>query len=172
MKIVLLVLFALIAGTIAHGDEPELITITSSNLYPEGIEWTEELNFLVSSTSFGTVYKVNDQGGLTPFVTNSVLVGSVGLHVDGDRLLIANTDVTKAFAGNNVGFLGGLVIADLATGNVTNSWDFSGVGNTAYPQMINDLVADSNGNIYATDSLRSQIIKVSTAGVVSQFLTS
>jgi len=150
--------------------QPNVIVMNQPGLFPEGIEYSPTLGFLVSSTSLGTVYRVNDSGALTPLVQNSsVLVGSIGIQVDSNRneLLICNSN-TSVFSGNTQGFLAGFVRANLTSGRIINALNLSSFP-TAGRHFANDVIMDKDGNAYVTDSFGLQVWKITPSGNASVF---
>ncbi|MBK8020781.1 MAG: SMP-30/gluconolactonase/LRE family protein [Chloroflexi bacterium] len=137
---------------------PDQVTILHEGLFPEGIEY-DSLNgyFLVSSTSEGTVYRVDDDGNETPFVEDERIPSSLGLEIDeaNSRLLVAATDMTRE------GYLG---IYDLDTGEPIRWVDFGPLLPTDPERFVNDVAVDSQGNAYVTDSFAGVIYRVDPLG--------
>ena len=133
-----------------------VLRINQNNLHPEGIEYSKQHGFLVSSRQ-GTVYKVDSEGNLYPFVVHDRFQSTLGLHIDAKRnlLLIANSN-------------GSLVEADLSTGKVTREVDLSKVGAVGN-KFANDVTSDKDGNVYITDGYHAQIYKVTPDGTATVF---
>jgi sugar lactone lactonase YvrE len=141
---------------------PDLITFHSPNLQPEGLEYDEVRGrFVVGSTTQGTIHTVDDNGNLEVLVANPGVAGTLGIHIDGDRDLL--------FAAASVGpGMAGMGVYDLATGDVIRVVDISEVF-TAGQQLANDVVVDSFGAAYVTDTVSNGVYTIDAAGVVSEF---
>jgi sugar lactone lactonase YvrE len=149
---------------------PELVTIVSPGLYPEGIEYDEVGGrFLVGSLGNGTVTAVSDDGTLTTLIDEVGMTSSIGLHIDrfNSRLLVAYAD-PGVFLGRTDGeaWLG---IYDLATGQKHHLIDLS----EFHPDerhFANDVTADADGNVYVTDSFSPVVYRVHPDGTPEVFL--
>lgn len=147
--------------TFAQEDDmtlPERVTVSHEGLFPEGVEYDGANNrFLVSSTSEGTVYAVDDEGTLTPFIEDERIPSSVGLEVDEDnnRLLVVATDMQR------LGFLG---IYDLTSGENLAFVDFRPLLPSDPEHFTNDVAVDSQGFAYVTDSYAGVIYRVDPQG--------
>ena len=78
-------------GATAEGQ----ITFHAETVYPESVTWSaKQQRFFVSSVREGTVGKVTQNGGYTPFIRDDRLVSTVGLLVDDSRdtLWVTNSD--------------------------------------------------------------------------------
>lgn len=93
----LLVLILPMGVALAQSDTlPEVIEMQRPGFTPEGVEWdAERERFLVGSLIEGTIFAVDDDGTLTPWIEDDELLSSVGIEVDAerDRLLVANSEV-------------------------------------------------------------------------------
>jgi hypothetical protein len=112
--------------------------------------WSSKTGTLLSSTGFGTIFKVNDDGTTTSFATDSRLKSTIGLHIDDTRneLLVCNT--------------GSFVRCDLDTGAIKAFVDLSNLRRPDYNGTIfpNDVVNDAQGNAYVTDSRGGVVWKI------------
>ncbi len=157
------------AGGAQAAPGPDTVRAAVEGLYPEGIEWdSAHGRFLLSSLSHGTVTAVTDDGTSTTLVDDSASVSSVGLQVDGDRLLVASSDIRAAFDSTARGraLLG---IYDLGSGRRIHLVDLGSL----YPagrHFANDIAVDSAGNAYITDSLSPVIYRVTPDGEASIFV--
>ena len=149
---------------------PDLINVTITNLFPEGIEWNGLINkFLLSSGTFGTVYSVDDLGGSNGFVNDSRLIGSFGIELDTRRelLYIANTNrsaLSRQGGSYSAGKVqGSLIVANARTGSVVSETDLTSLAKNSDPSsmFINDLTADpATGDVYTTDTTAGRIYKI------------
>ena len=171
----LVVTFALLSvlPTIsAQQDElPDLILVERAKFFPEGIEWdAERERFLLSSTTEGTVFAVTDDGTVTPLIEDEDLIGSAGIHIDGerDRLLVTDNDLSVMLEPEAEG-RGAIGVYDMSTGErliFANLRDLRPSG----AQLVNDVTVDADGNIYGTESLAPIIYQVDLDGNASIFL--
>ena len=78
----------------------EVITAERGGFIPEGIEYDQANGrFLTGSLAEGTIFEIERDGSVVPFIRDAELVSSVGIEADEprDRLLVANSD-RAAFA--------------------------------------------------------------------------
>ena len=102
---------------IADGDAPppaaaararrkaSVITAERGGFIPEGIEYDQANGrFLTGSLAEGTIFEIERDGSVVPFIRDAELVSSVGIEADEprDRLLVANSD-RAAFGGDAAG---------------------------------------------------------------------
>ena len=134
MNQTVLIAFALFLGIAVA---QSVIQLKQDNIQTERIEYSTQHGFLVSSKE-GTVYKVDDEGNVYPFVVHDSFKTSLGLHVDAKRnlLLIANSN-------------GSLIEADLITGKVTREVKLTKVGSVGHNKYINDVTCDDDGKFYS-----------------------
>src|SRR5215213_1773212 len=89
----ILLIFTLFMGLVFAQTLSEKMIIQRPGLDPECIEYdAAHERFLLGSLSEGTIFEVTDDGTITPFIEDEDLVSSVGIEVDGDRLLVTNSD--------------------------------------------------------------------------------
>ncbi len=143
---------------------PDLITFDSLNLQPEGVEYDVDGQvFVVGSATRGSIHTVDDEGNLSVLVADPGLVTTLGLRVDRERnrLLAAGS---FAEAGRI-----GLGIYDLATGEAIRIVDISAAveGPTG---LANDVVIDSAGTAYVTDTTGGAVYAVDVDGNVETVL--
>ncbi len=170
--ITLFVLLSILPTFSAQQDErPDIILAERANMFPEGIEWdAESEQFLLSSLTEGTVFAVNDDGTVTPFIEDEVLIGSGGIHIDPerDRLLVAVGD-PAVIADPEAEGQGAIGIYDLNTGehlHFANLRDLRPSGK----QLVNDVTVDADGNVYGTESFAPVIYQVDPDSNASIFL--
>jgi sugar lactone lactonase YvrE len=153
-------------------ETPATITFAEAGTIPEGIEYDAKNNrFLVGSLSKGTVFVVNNDGSLTPFIQDPDLKSSVGIEVDEerDRLLVANSD-SAAFSGKSAG-QAKLGIYKLDSGERVAMIDLAAAGpKDAKVHFANDLTVGEDGSVYVTDSFARVIYKVDPSNNVSVLL--
>lgn len=153
-------------------DLPETIVVEKEALYPEGIAWdTAHNQFLVSSMKEGSVYTVQDDGTYALLIQDESLISSVGVHIDGERVLVANGDagVSLHTTQDTFGHTAGLGIYDLNTGEQLGYYDLASFLPDA-EHFGNDVAVDDAGNAYVTDSFASAIYRVTPEGEASVWL--
>lgn len=144
---------------------PDLITVQQPGLMPEGIAY-DPVNdtLLIGSLSQGTIFRVADDGTLTPLTDSDNLAISVGLEVDAgrNRVLAAATGASQ-----NGAFVGAY---DLTTGEELFYTDLGALVEDGENFFANDLAVDADGNAYITDSAAGIIYSVDVDGNPSIFL--
>ncbi len=151
---------------------PDLILANNPGMHPEGIEWDDNSQrFLVGSLTMGSVFAVDDDGTVTPFVeSDNLSAGSVGIHIDkySNRLLVAHSNLFSLIDPQVPSFAQ-LGIYDLYTGEELNFVDMTGL----FPggsYFANDVTTDYFGNAYVTDFLSPVIYKVDSDGNAEVFV--
>jgi sugar lactone lactonase YvrE len=175
----LLFIVVAIVATVTLAATPNRITFQSKNLFPEGLEYHQDLNaFLVSSVGNGQVWKVNDKGEVSAFINDTRLDArsSIGLHINHktNQLLVAVSNSSAAYLGQVEYAKVALVKADLQTGAIQQFIDLTSVSLPDYKGALfaNDLVSDENGNTYITESFGGFIWKVDSNNVPSVLVSS
>jgi hypothetical protein len=114
----------------------------------------------VGSRTEGTIHTVDDAGSIEVLVASPGLSATLGLQIDGDRLLAAG-----AIGASGIG----LGIYDLNSGVVLRVVD---LGDVAGPggHLANDVAVDHDGNAYVTDTLGAVIYRVTPGGDASRFV--
>jgi len=152
-----------LAGCPAEVSGPDLIVVDRLNLQPEGIEYDRARGrFLVGSRTSGVIHAVDDAGAITAVVAESGLGGMLGLHIDRprDRLLAAGV-----LAGTTNAALGIYALGSGAPLHVVDLAPLAGAG----AHLLNDVVTDSEGNAYVTDTFSPMIYRVDRDGAASIF---
>jgi sugar lactone lactonase YvrE len=102
---------------------------------------------------------------MTPFITDSALVSSVGIEVDEprDRLLVGNAD-RAVFDGPGAG-IAGLGVYRLSTGERIAMVDLGAVSGAAADSTVftNDVTVAPDGTAYVTDTRMNLIYRVDPA---------
>ena len=154
----------------------KVITMQRGGFIPEGVEYDQaNRRFLTGSLVEGSILEIHDDGRVTPFITDPLLVSSVGIEVDEprDRLLVANSD-RAAFQPGNAG-QAKLGVYNLTTGERLAMVDLAAAPGSpadATQHFANDLTVDADGNVYLTDTMTGVIYKVGTdyqASVLHRF---
>ncbi|WP_119065606.1 SMP-30/gluconolactonase/LRE family protein [Aggregatilinea lenta] len=162
-----------VPGALAQGGEaPEQVVVEHAGLFPEGIEWDAARGqFLLGSIAEGTIFSVQDDGTIAPFIENDQLMASIGLHIDpaADRLLVANNNPAVFQGPVTDGPVATLMAFDLESGEELFYADFSDLVEGGQ-HFANDVTVDADGNAYVTDSFAPVIFKVTPDGTPSVFL--
>ncbi len=142
----------------------KVIVAKRSGFIPEGIEYDQANHrFLTGSLAEGTIFRVGEDGAVTPFATDPALVSSVGIEVDEprDRLLVCNSDRSALQSGKpGQAKLG---VYSLTTGERLAMVDLAaaiGEPKDSPAYFANDLTVDNDGNVYVTDTRMNVIYRV------------
>jgi sugar lactone lactonase YvrE len=142
----------------------EVIVAERGGFIPEGIEYDQANGrFLTGSLAEGTIFEIERDGSVVPFITDAELVSSVGIEADEprDRLLVANSD-RSVFQPGNVG-QAKLGVYNLTTGEKLAMVDLAAViGTPSDPPayFANDVTVDGEGNAYVTDTRMNVVYRV------------
>ncbi len=142
----------------------EMIATARGGFIPEGVEYDQANGrFLTGSLAEGTIFTIGKDGSVTPFITDPMLVSSVGIEVDEprDRLLVSNSD-RSVFQPGNVG-QAKLGVYSLTTGERIAMVDLAAViGTPTEPAayFANDVTVDPEGNAYVTDTRQGVVYRV------------
>lgn len=140
----------------------DVITAERGGFIPEGIEYDEDNGrFLTGSLAEGTIFVIERDGRVVPFVEDDELVSSVGIEVDEDRdrLLVANSN-SAVFADQNATGHAKLGVYHLMTGERLAMVDLGATVGGSARHFANDVTVDGEGNAYVTDSFANAIYRV------------
>ncbi len=148
------------------------ITFQAEDAYPEGIAYDSTQNvYYVSSARLGNIGKVSPEGVYTVLHADTTLKSTYGLkiHPDGKRLFacVGDANYSKFTSPETRKKMIRLISIDLATGKRLTDTDLSGL--LPGKHFGNDLIFDSQGNAYVTDSYAHAIYKVPAQGNPSVF---
>ncbi|MEO9484739.1 MAG: SMP-30/gluconolactonase/LRE family protein [Ekhidna sp.] len=131
-------------------------TISERDLLPESVGYDDQTKtFYVGSTRKGTIVKIDKEGKQSTFIESGAF-GQwmiIGIKVDSERNELW---FCSSGGGNLIGYLkkdetegrpAGIFKVDLATGKLKKKYTLETEGEVHF---FNDLVIDSNGNVYAT----------------------
>ena len=154
---------------------PDNILANSLGLYPEGIAFdTEEQVFYLSSIRKGKVVKSDLEGNVEVFVQDDKLRSVLGLSLNPQTRQLAICNADPGFAENsaqeNPPTLANVLVYDLATGQELADYDLSTLTPEGQAHLVNDVVFDAAGNLYATDSFTPAIYKITPQGEQSILL--
>lgn len=140
-----------------------VITVERGGFIPEGIEYDQANGrFLTGSLAEGTIFEIERDGSVVPFIRDAELVSSVGIEADEprDRLLVANSD--RAVFGGTAAGHAKLGVYRLTTGERLAMVDLGAViGTPAAPAFFaNDVTVDGEGNAYVTDTQQNVVYRV------------
>jgi len=155
---------------------PQTISFDSPSLYPEDFVYDESNErFFVGSSYNGKIVSVDLEGNITAFSNLPELVTVVGMAFDdvNNQLIVCNSDLGVSDQGPTdlTGKLATVYRFDAATGDVLDVYDLASLLPNQ-PHIVNDIVFDDEGNLYATDSSSPVIYKISAEGEMSVFATS
>jgi sugar lactone lactonase YvrE len=151
-----------------------VITAERGGFIPEGIEYDEDNGrFLTGSLAEGTIFVIERDGRVVPFVRDAELVSSVGIEVDEDRdrLLVANSD-SSVFGNQTATGHAKLGVYNLMTGERLAIVDLGPTVAAGSRYFANDVTVDDAGNAYVTDTFVGAIYRVTPdyrATVLHQF---
>lgn len=140
----------------------DVITAERGGFIPEGIEYDEDNGrFLTGSLAEGTIFVIERDGSVVPFVMDEELVSSVGIEVDEDRdrLLVANSD-SAVFGDQTATGHAKLGVYNLMTGERLAMVDLGAAIGGEGRHFANDVTVDGEGNAYVTDSFANAIYRV------------
>jgi len=153
---------------------PDAINLQEASLYPESFVYDETTQkTFVGSYFKGKIITTDLNGNLTDFIEDQTLVAVVGMAIDkaNNRLLVCNSDagISMRSDASTIGIIAEVIAYDLTTGAKLTTIDLSGL--YAGGHFLNDLVLDTNGNIYVTDSFSPVIYKIDTSNTASVLVT-
>ena len=140
----------------------QVITAERGGFIPEGIEYDEDNGrFLTGSLAEGTIFVIERDGRVVPFVEDEELVSSVGIEVDEarDRLLVANSN-SAVFADQTATGHAKLGVYRLMTGERLAMVELGATVSAEARHFANDVTVDGEGNAYVTDSFANAIYRV------------
>ena len=140
-----------------------VITAERGGFIPEGIEYDEnDGRFLTGSLAEGTIFVIERDGRVVPFIRDPELVSSVGIEADEnhDRLLVANSN-SAVFNDQNATGHAKLGVYRLTSGEKLAMVDLGATIGAGARHFANDVTVDSEGNAYITDSFANAIYRVS-----------
>jgi sugar lactone lactonase YvrE len=143
----------------------DVITAERGGFIPEGIEYDEDNGrFLTGSLAEGTIFVIERDGRVVPFIRDADLVSSVGIEVDEDRdrLLVANSD-RAVFGDQNATGHAKLGVYNLMTGQRLAMVDVGATVGAPARYFANDVTVDGEGNAYVTDTFANAIYRVTLA---------
>ena len=142
--------------------EVAVITAERGGFIPEGIEYDEDNGrFLTGSLAEGTIFVIERDGRVVPFIRDPELVSSVGIEADEshDRLLVANSN-SAVFNDQNAMGHAKLGVYHLTSGERLAMVDLGATIGPGGRHFANDLTVDGEGNVYVTDSFANAIYRV------------
>lgn len=142
-----------------------LITVERGGFIPEGIEYDQANGrFLTGSLAEGTIFEIQRDGGVVPFIRDADLVSSVGIEADEprDRLLVTNSD-RAVFGNNDAAGHAKLGVYNLTTGERLAMVDLGATVGGQSRHFANDVTVDGAGNAYVTDTFASAVYRVTPA---------
>jgi sugar lactone lactonase YvrE len=151
-----------------------VINMTPARFFPEGVTVDKKGNFYVGSMELGVIYKgTADNPTAAPFIPtgSNGLVSPLGLYADDatNTLWVCSSDTGNGPRRGPVS----IKTFDLTTGTPGASFAWPAPTGTMIPDttangFCNDLTVDADGNVYATDSWYSRIVKLPKGGTVLQ----
>jgi len=142
-----------------------VITAERGGFIPEGIEYDEDNGrFLSGSLAEGTIFVIERDGRVVPFIRDSELVSSVGIEADEshDRLLVTNSN-SAVFNDQSATGHAKLGVYHLTTGEKLAMVDLGATIGAGARHFANDVTVDGEGNAYVTDTFANAIYRVTPA---------
>jgi hypothetical protein len=141
-----------------------VITAERGGFIPEGVEYDQANGrFLTGSLAEGTIFEIERDGSVVPFIRDAELVSSVGIEADEprDRLLVANSD-RAVFGGATATGHAKLGVYSLTTGERLAMVDLGATAGAAAGGRFfaNDVTVDGEGNVYLTDTFQGVVYRV------------
>lgn len=141
----------------------ENFEINESSIHPEGVAFSnKQQTIFAGSYVKGKVLSLDLEGNVSDFVLDNDFVTVVGLAVDEtrNRLIVCNSDggLSEGSSNETIGQLAEVRFYNLETGEHIRTVDLQSL--YAGGHFINDVIADNNGNVYATDSFSPVIYKI------------
>jgi sugar lactone lactonase YvrE len=139
-----------------------VITAERGGFIPEGIEYDEDNGrFLTGSLAEGSIFVIERDGRVVPFIRDAELVSSVGIEADEDRdrLLVTNSN-SAVFNDQNASGHAKLGVYHLSTGERLAMVDLGATIAAPARYFANDVTVDREGNAYVTDSFANAIYRV------------
>jgi hypothetical protein len=140
----------------------EVITAERGGFIPEGIEYDEDNGrFLTGSLAEGSIFVIERDGRVVPFIRDAELVSSVGIEADEDRdrLLVTNSN-SAVFNDQNASGHAKLGVYHLTSGERLAMVDLGATIAAPARYFANDVTVDRDGNAYVTDSFANAIYRV------------
>ena len=124
-----------------------VITAERGGFIPEGIEYDEDNGrFLTGSLAEGTIFVIERDGRVVPFIRDAELVSSVGIEADEDRdrLLVTNSN-SAVFNDQNASGHAKLGVYHLTTGERLAMVDLGATIAAPARYFANDVTVDGDG---------------------------
>jgi len=139
-----------------------VITAERGGFIPEGIEYDEDNGrFLTGSLAEGTIFVIERDGRVVPFIRDAELVSTVGIEADEDRdrLLVTNSN-SAVFNDQSASGHAKLGVYHLTTGERLAMVDLGATIGAPARYFANDVTVDAAGNAYVTDTFANAIYRV------------
>ncbi len=152
------------------------IQFTSTELYPEGVAYSESQDvFFVSSLHYGRIGKVDKKGIYTEFVDSPELISAIGISLNDKTntlyVCVSDPGVSVKTLPETQRKLAKLIAFDTKTGKKIFSKDLGALNPKGF-NFANDITYDNLGNVYVTNSFAPFIYKIALDGTTSIFATS
>jgi sugar lactone lactonase YvrE len=169
--------FRLVEVPLEVGAGAGIIETTAERFFPEGVTLDADDNFYIGSMDTGAIHRASPSASTSePFIeadATNQLVSVIGLyaHDATGTLWVCSSD-----AGNSQqagAAPAALKSFDLATGDLTGSWDWPAPSSDPLPEadtggvngFCNDITVDDDGNVYATDSWYPRILRLPAGAI-------
>ncbi len=152
------------------------IQFTSTELYPEGVVYSESQEvFFVSSLHYGKIGTVDKNGVYSEFVNSPDLVSAIGLSLNDKTntlyVCVSDPGVSVKTLPEKQRKLAKLIAYDTKTRKKIFSKDLGALNPKGF-NFANDITYDNFGNVYVTNSFAPFIYKIAADGTTSIFATS
>jgi len=150
------------------------ITTNISNLHPENIDWSPVNDIFITGSSLGFLYSYTLAQNAKIWATLTYPLFGTGVQVDVTRNQLYHTQInsTILFQTYTTGVQSILYRLNLTTGSIISYVDLSNYTIGATPTFLNDVIMDSKGNLYVTDSINARIYIVFPNNTFAVFVQS
>jgi hypothetical protein len=165
------------AAVLAQEKSQLAFRVSEPDLIPEGIAYDQRTKtFYVGGTYLRKIISIDHKGTVKNFTGEAQdgLRGVLGMRVDGKRGVLwaisSDAGLSMPLKGNPRDCLGCSEVLkyDLQTGRLLRKYTLK---NTPDQHFLNDLVINSNGDVYVTDTFFSAIYLIpSSGGEMSEFV--
>jgi len=145
-----------------------------SNLHPENLDWNPISDAFITGTGdgFGNLYSYTLTSNAKIFTNLTYPLFGTGVQTDAKRNQLYHLQVNETILLHTYtsGVQSVLNRVNLTTGSLISYIDLSNYTTGATPTFLNDIIMDSKGNLYVTDSINEQLYIVYPNNTFEVFL--